>query len=671
MTSGIFSIGISALQNAQLGLTTAGHNIANANTAGYNRQRIIQVSNIATLTGSGYVGTGARVSTIERIYDNFLAKQVTSAQTSLSALDVHSSVLSEINMLLSDSDAGLASALEGFFTGINQLSADPTSLTARQTMVSSAQSMVSRFTTLSSQLAERYESVNGRIQSYVGSINSFGQQIAQVNRQIITAEAKGIQPPNDLYDQRDQLIAELNKVVGVQTTINNNGSLNVFFGNGQPLVIGTTAMSLAATPSSSDPKRLTVGLVSLNGVQELPESLISGGELAGILQFRSQSLDVAANSLGQIAASVALAFNAQHALGQDLLGHIDGDAAFVADFFKLTPPSIVANTNNPAGTATLTASYQMPQTNADGTFYTNLTASDYRLDYDGTNFTLTRVSDNVSWSDTSLANLNATIDASPQGPQGFELAASGTFAAGSSYLIQPTRNAARNIAVNPTLAVDVRQIAAAAPVLAQTGPSNTGSASISAGSVATGYIAPPPGAPVTLTHNGGNMTGFPAASDVTVTLDGVATTYPAGTPVPYTNGATYAFDGISFSIVGSPRDGDTFVIGRNANGVSDNRNALLMGQMQTGKTMAGSTASFSTAYAQMVSNAGNKGAELNTIFAAQQTVLAEAEKARDAVSGVNLDEEAVHLIQYQESYQAAAKMLQIASQLFDSILAIR
>jgi flagellar hook-associated protein 1 FlgK len=188
--------------------------------------------------------------------------------------------------------------------------------------------------------------------------------------------------------------------------------------------------------------------------------------------------------------------------------------------------------------------------------------------------------------------------------------------------------------------------------------------------VAPGYTAPASGTPVILSYSGGDI-NFPASTDVTVTVNGVSTTYPAGTPVPYDNGASYTFDGISFTLNGMPQDGDEFTIARNSNGVSDNRNALLLAQMQTGKTMAGNTASFSTVYAQMVADTGNKGAEVQTVLAAQETLLAEAQSARDSISGVNLDEEAVNLIQYQQAYQAAAKMLQIASELFDAVLQIR
>lgn len=670
MGTGIFSIGVSSLQNAQLGLATASHNIANANTEGYNRQRIIQASNIAMPTGAGYVGQGAHVSTIERVYSSYLAKQVYSAQTSVSELEAYSASISELNSLLADEDAGLESALEGFFEGVNQVSSNPSSLTTRQSMTSAAETLVSRFQSLQAQIDAQYENVNSQLQGYVGSINSYAQQIATLNKQIIAAEAANNQPPNDLYDQRDQLLAEVNKLIGVQTTTNSNGSLNVFFGNGQQLVVGTTATSLTVVASSEDPSRLIVGIENTAGTQELPESVLSGGALAGVLQYRSETLDGVANELGRVAASVALVFNAQHALGQDLTGNIAGDANFVADFFELGAPGVVANTNNPAGAPTVSASYSAPSSSSDGMFYTNLTTSDYRLDYTGTTLTLTRLSDNVSWSGASIAALNTAIAASTEGPQGFTLSASGAFVSGSTYLIQPTRNAAQDIEVNDTIAADVRQIAAAAPIRISAGTANTGTATVSAGSVATGYTAPASGSPVTLTYSSatGGFTGF-SSYPVTVTANGVTTSYASGT-VPYTNGATISSGGISFTITGTPQNGDTFVIAKNTNGVSDNRNALLLAQLQTGKTMAGNTASFSTIYAQMVSSAGNQGAEAETVLAAQTTLLTEAEDARDSVSGVNLDEEAVKLIEFQQSYQAAAKMLQIASELFDSILAI-
>ncbi len=670
--SSIFGIGVGALQNAQFGLMTTGHNISNVNTDGYNRQRVIMASNIAVLTGAGYVGQGAHVATIERMYSNFLGAQVNQAQTTASSLEAYSAQLAQINNMLADPNSGLSPALSDFFKGVQQVAADPSSLAARQSMLSAAQAMVARYQGIESRLTELYDGVNGQIQGYVGSINSYAEQIAHLNEQIINAQAATNQPPNDLYDQRDQLVADLNKLIGVNTTMNTDGSYNVYIGNGQQLVTRTQVSQLVAVASSEDPSRLIIGLRNATGNQEMPESLISGGSVSGLLAFRSQFLDRAANEMGRVAASMALTFNAQHALGQDLNGNIAGDPNFVGNFFTLSGPKVIANSLNPASAANVTASFISPPPN-NGNFYTDLTNSDYQLAYDGTNYTLTRLSDNVSWSAGSVAALNAAVTASSEGSQGFTVAITGTPAAGSSYLIQPTRELARNIAINPVVAADVRQIAAAAPIRAQAGTTNTGNATISAGTVSTGYTAPAAGSPITLSYSGGNLTGFPAGA-VSVTSNGTTTNYTYPVPdasIPYTNGATVTFSGMSVQISGTPKNGDTFSIARNSNGVSDNRNALLLGKLQTQSTMAGGKATYQGSYSQLVSDAGNKGREVQVTLDAQKALLKQAQTVNDSLSGVNLDEEAANLLRYQQAYQAAAKMIDIGSKLLDTILAIR
>lgn len=670
MGTGIFGIGVSALQVAQLNLATTSHNIANASTAGYHRQRTIQASNVAVQTGAGYVGTGAHVTTIERVYSATVSKQVNTAQAKVSALDAYSTEISSLDNLLSDESSAVSSALTDFFSSISDVSSDPSSLTTRQTLVSAAETLAARFQSLNETVTQQYETVNSEVSGYVTQINSYSQQIATLNKQIINAQAASGQTPNDLYDQRDQLVAELNKLVGVTTSTNENGSYNVYFGNGQPLVTSTTVVNLVAMQSSEDPSRITVGVQGYSGNAELPESLVTGGSLGGVLEYRSETLDSVANELGQIAASVALTINAQQALGQSLSGEILGDSNFASDFFSISSPKVVANSNNPSGAAELTASFTTPTASSDGTFYTDLTTSNYRLQYDGTNLSLTRLSDNVSWSvaSSSIDDLNAAITSSSQGSQGFTLALSGTLVANSSYLIRPTSGIADSIEVNSAISADVSLVAAAAPIIAEASSSNTGSATVTNGSVVTGYTTA--NLPVTLTYDSSAQTlsGF-SSFPVTVTVDGVETSYSSD-PVAYSSGGTISFDGISFEISGTPANGDTYTVDGNTSGVSDSRNITLIGNLQTGKTMAGNTASFATVYSKMVSDVGNKASEVDTLLTAQTTILTDAQDAEDSLSGVNLDEEAANLIQYQQAYQAAAKVLSIASTLFDSILAI-
>ena len=676
MGTGLINSGMTGIQVAQLGLATTSHNISNSGTAGYNRQRIVQASNVATLTGSGYVGQGAHVSTIERVYSSFLTNQVNSAQTQVSSLDTYYNQISQIDNMIASTDTGISSALEEFFSGVQDVAANPSQVSSRQSMVSSAQALVSRFQSLDDQLDQMYDSINGQITSAVSSVNSYASQIATLNQQIITAESSDNQPANDLRDQRDQLVAELNKVIKVTTTTNTDGAYNVFIGNGQQLVVGTQASTLVAMASSADSSRITVGMKTSSGNLELPESVITGGSLGGLVSFRSETLDDTASELGRVAASLALTFNAQYSLGQDLLGQsadsTSSTSTFESDFFTVPDPTVVGNTKNSTG-ATLTSALTVPSSSEN---YTNLTGSDYRLSLNGGTYTLTRLSDGTQWSDTDIDTLSDTVSAS----EGFSFDDGGTMVSGDSFVIQPTRNAAGDIEVNAAIAENVNLVAAASPIKTLAGTisssnvvtnDNKGTASISAGSVATGYAAPASSSPVTLTYNSSTgLTGFPTGT-VTVTNAGTTSTYDYPTDtVPYTSGATISFSGISFEITGTPSDGDTFTIARNSSGTSDGRNALALGNLQTTKTMAGNTASYESAYAQLVSDIGNKTREVSVTETAQQSLLDQATSASQSLSGVNLDEEAANLLKYQQAYQASAKVIEIASTLFDTLLAI-
>lgn len=670
---GLINSGVTGIQVAQMGLATTSHNIANASTAGYNRQRIVQASNVAMATGSGFVGQGAHVSTVERMYSKFLNNQVNSAQTQVSSLDSYYAQISQIDNMLADTSSGLSPALQDFFTGVQQVAANPSQVTSRQAMVSSAQALVARFQSLNDQLSQMYDSVNGQIAATVSTINSYATQIGDMNEQIIVAQSSDNQPANDLLDQRDQLVAELNKLIKVTTTTNTDGSFNVFIGTGQQLVVGTQVSSLVAMQSSTDASRITVGLKTYGGNQELPESLIRGGSLGGLLSFRSETLDATTNDLGRTAASLALTFNAQHALGQDLLGQAADTPApstFQANFFSVPVPTVVGNTNN-AAAAAVTAALVVPTSSAN---YTNLTNSDYRLDRTAGGYTLTRLTDGNKWSDANIATLSTTVSAT----EGFTFA--GTMAVGDSFTIEPTRDAAKNLTLNPVIAADPRLIAAAAPIKTVAGTisatnvvtnTNKGSATISAGSVATGYSAPASGSPITLTyHSGtGQLTVSPPVA-VTVTNAGTTTNFASGAPVTYTTGATISFSGMSFEITGTPSDNDTFVIARNLAGTTDARNALALGKLQTANTMSGKTASYQGAYAQLVSDVGNKTREVSVTASAQQALVEQATSASQSLSGVNLDEEAANLIRYQQAYQASAKVVDLASKLFDTLLAI-
>ncbi|MFZ4535663.1 flagellar hook-associated protein FlgK [Propionivibrio sp.] len=692
---GTISNGVTGIQVAQMGLQTASHNITNASTPGFNRQRSVQASNIALATGAGFVGQGAHVSTVDRMYSSFLNSQVSTAQSKVSELDSYYAQLSQIDNMLADTNTGMSPALQDFFTGVQQVVANPSQLPARQAMVSSAQALISRFQGLNDQLSQMYDGVNSQITSTVSSINSYATEIGSLNQQIIIAESSVNQPANDLLDQRDQLVFELNKLISVSTFTNSDGSLNVFIGTGQQLVVNTQVSKISALPSSADSSRFTVWLPNAGGSQELPEQFINGGSLGGLLRFRSESLDSVANKLGNNAASLALTFNAQNALGQDLLGQSamsPAGSTFQANFFSIPTPTVIANANNnKLAPADITATLSVPTSVANSTSLTN---ADYQLAFNGTNYTLTRSTDNHQW---SAASVNAMADSTGSifsATEGFTLTenAAKRMATNDSFKIEPTRAGVQNLTLNSAIVADPRLIAAAAPVRTQAATGNTGVATISAGKVATGYSAAVAAAPITLTYNTNtspastppvpNLTGFPVAVSVTVPgTPPITTDYPFPVAsVPYVSGATITLvgsnasippGGFSFEISGSPNNGDKFTISKNSGAVSDGRNALALGQLQTQNTMSGQTATYQSAYAQLVSETGNKTREIQVTGASQQSLLDQTTAAQQSLSGVNLDEEAANLIRFQQAYQASAKVIEIGSKLFDVLLALR
>jgi flagellar hook-associated protein 1 FlgK len=675
MIMSLLGIGVTALNTAQLGLSTTMHNISNVDTKGYSRQSTMQATNIAMMTGAGAIGMGVHVHTVLRNYNDVLNKQVNDAQTKSSELNTYHSMISRIDNLLADPNSGVSPMLASFFQATQDVAANPTLVSARQAMTSAAQALATRFQTLDNRLAQLYDESNTQIEATVKEINAYSGQIAELNGKIIALAASG-QPPNDLLDEREQLLLELNRLVRVSAYVDSDNSLSVFVGNGQPLVVNVMTMNLEARPSASDPERLVIG--QKGTLSEFPESYLDGGSLGGLLAFRREALDQAANSLGQVAASVALTVNAQQALGQDLLGAVKGEAGFVPDFFRLDTPKFISNALN-SGTGSVSSfTFDPPKLSESGNFYTNITTSDYEVRFtNATDFTVTRLSDKRVVADqttaTTLPNgdFSVTFD-------GLTLKLSGSHAAGDAYLLEPTREAARNIKVNQEIVADVRRIAAAAPIRTEASPQNVGSAVISAGKV-VGENYAIPALPQTISYDATSsppaLTGFDPASSIQVTSGGVTTSYPAGTTsVPYQSGDEITVDGFSFTITGSPANGDRFTLAANTGGTADARNIVQIGALQTALTMNGDgvkgVSTFQVGYAQLVSDIGTKTKTALSSGAAQDTVLQQAIEAKSTVSGVNLDEEAANLLKYQQAYQAAARVMNTVTTLFDTLISI-
>jgi flagellar hook-associated protein 1 FlgK len=646
VSNSIYGIGLSGLAAAQAGLATAGHNIANVNTPGFSRQEVLLATRTAMFSGSGFIGQGVDVDTVRRVYDRFLAVQAWRSQSEASQLDAYATALAGLDRLLGEPAHGLAPAMDEFFAGVNAVAAHPSDVPARQALLATAGSLASRFGQLAEELESMRTAANARVAGSVASINGIAGQIADTNRRIAEARAHGesAPAPNDLMDERDALVTRLNELTGARVVTQEDGSYNVFLANGQALVVGQQAYRLAAVPDPLDPRNLQIGIASGTSVVGFRASELAGGELGGVLAYRDTALASAQNALGRIALVLGEAFNAQHRLGVDLRGQ-PGSA-----FFRVGAPS-VQNALGNVGNATLATAITDPSA---------LTTSDYRLSFDGSQYTLTRLADNVQ---QSFATLPATID-------GFAVAlASGAPAAGDGFLVQPTRYAARDLAVALS---DPARIAAAAPIRTAAILANAGNATISAGSIDASYLAAPLGAPVTLAYAGGTgmLTGFPATSGVSVTVGATTTTYAPGLPVPYTPGATYAFGGIRFTLDGAPADGDRFTIEPNVGGAGDNRNARALAALAGRGLLDGGTATLASAYGELVTTIGADAQAAGLEHATQAGLLAQAREAQQSVSGVNLDEEAANLQRYQQAYQAAGRVIAIANSMFETVLDI-
>jgi len=654
MASNILNIGKSALAAAQVGISTTGHNIANASTPGYSRQVVVQAAAQSQNFGYGYVGQGTEVASVTRIFNDILAAQAVRSQANSSSVDTYRAQMTTIDDMLSNATAGLNPAMSEFFGAIQDLSANPSDLATRQSMLSYAQSLASRFQTTNNRLNEVRESVNSQITSSVSLVNTYAKQIAGLNDVIEKAVSANGNIPNDLMDQRDQLVLELSKQIKTTVVSQGQGGYNVYVGNGLPVVVGKETFNLLTTPSPTDPSRLEVAYQSNDKVTVLGVNSLPGGVVGGLLQFRSESLDSIQNQIGQIAAVLGETFNSQHAQGFDLDGNL-GTA-----LFSVPDPLVNANAFN-SGPSTTPANANPAEIAAKIVNAKALTTSDYKLQYDGTNYNITRLSDNTT---QSFSSLPASVD-------GLTISqTSGTMLAGDNFLIKPTQNAATKFQVAIT---DARKLAVGGSVLTgSANVANTGAASISSPIASSTYSSSPIAAPFNITYNAGapnTLTGFIATEPVTVTsTNGTTTTYAAGAPVTFVNGATISTAGISFVISGAPNNGDQFTIAPGSvTGPSDNTNGLLLGGLQNADTITGNK-SYSDAFGQMVNGVGNKTRELNILSISEAQVLEQITAAVQAESGVNLDEEATNLIRYQQAYQAAGKMMQIASQLFDVLL---
>ena len=616
---------LSGLLSFQRSLATTSHNIANVNTEGYSRQRVNLTALPAENIGGAIVGRGVGINSIDRVLDGFQVAEVRGNLTQQGRLEVFSQLSREIDSLLGSADSGLAPALLGFFEGVQAAADDPSSTGARQSLLSQANVLAGRLTSLDDRLVAQQNGLTDRLAASIPEVNALAAAVAELNSGIVEASAVSGSLPNDLLDQRDQVIAKLSEQLAVEVVGQSDGSVNIFIGSGQALVLAGEASELRFGNGEFGAASPDIFLDSISGTSMITNNL-AGGQIGGLLDAGRELVAPARNQLGQLSIALARAANAVHEGGLTLKGEL-GSALFAVG----APQSFESSANG--GSASLNVVI------ADEG---QLTASDYQLQLDAAGPQLIRLDSNavVPLSGTGTA-------ADPYTADGLEIVVTGTAASGDAFLIQPTVAAARGFTL---LVTDPGELALASPVAATTNVANSGSVTVESLEV---FDAEAPGLL--------NTVAIEFLSASTYSIDGAGVfAYDPDTPIEV--------NGWRLELGGTPEPGDRLDVALNAGGVGDNRNALQLGSVLEKGILNGGTLSVEGVYSGLLSSVSTGTQQAEIRLQAQTTITEQSIQELQSVSGVNLDEEAANMVRFQQAYQAAAQMLGVADSLFQTLL---
>jgi len=634
----ILNVGTRALLANQVVLQTTGNNIANVNTPGYSRQTAVLQAVQGQFTGSGYVGKGVEVSTIQRNYSEFLTRQAALASATSSGDSTRADKLKQLEELFPGGATGLGAAINDMLNAFSDVASAPTDLTARTVALTRVSETAARMRSTSTNLDDLQTGVAQEIEQKVDAINGLTRNIAAINDKIARAQGSG-QPPNDMLDQRDQLVRDLNRFVQTSSIPASDGTVGIFVGGSQALVLGTSAATLKVVNDDfNDPLKSKIAITFSGRNVTLDENRLGGGEVAGLLRFQNNDLSEGRNLLGRMTLAISTSMNAQHQLGLDLDGNAGGN---------LFTPTVfgAGNIMEPAAPAALnTGSAVLGLAISD---VTQFAASNYEVNFSAAaTGSITRTSDGKV---TAFAAVPVTID-------GLTLSVTaGSANAGDRFLLKPFSTSASNISAEFS---SPRALAVASPVSGLMGSANTGSLQLATLAARTN---PPTNVPVTISFTGANSY---TRSDTGATVY----TYTSDQSIEGTVPATTPLSQWSLTLQGVPKTGDTFTVQaqpaafRNLNA----GNASAMMSLRDAAMFDGSA--LTDGYASLISQIGIRAQSANYASDVSSTIAANLEKDRTGVSGVNLDEEASKLLQYQQAYQASAKMIQVANSIFDTLL---
>ena len=706
MSSDILAISLSGLNAAQRNLITTSHNVANVNTPGFSRQQTVQSSGAAVFTGAGFFGTGAQVADVRRIYNDFVGSQLVGAQTAATSANRYNELMSSLLNRIGNPETGINAALDGFFAAVQDFAMRPSEVGPRQALLSSAEVLTARFRGFDEQFSVMRRNVNEEITATIGLMNQSVKAIAQLNERIVQSIGAGQgRAPNDLLDQRGQLLRELSQQIGITVAEQSDGAVNVFLQNGQPLVIGRSTFEFQARPDASSQSGLVIELTTRGAPVPVSETQLRGGTIAALVQFRDGELARAQDTLGELAASIARDYNIQHQFGLDLNG------AFGGPLFSIGEPLVFARAGN-QGAPVLRASLAQPATavtppaTPTAADLRGITPEPFQLRVTGANtVTLVDSAGNLQGGPIDLSGGAAAL------VNGVWLSLSNTtgLAVGDDFTVSIGRQAASAMRVEVT---DPRRLAGASRAFFEVASSRVPPPAAGEQLPAFGQNlqvtldAPVPfedgeyrafTAPIEITFTAPNefrvqlgdpsiqINGIPYSAsarriDSEMIQQALQSAVP---PVSAVDVQRVTFPGRwAFDVAGTPEIGTSFTLNPVLPATlssplatpSDNRNAVALGRLanerRTGPLDGGGFAfTYTDRYSALISDLGSRGAEVRAVQAARENALQQLEAEIQSFSGVNLDEEAANLIRFQQAYGASSKVLSTASQLFQEFLA--
>ncbi|MEX5587631.1 flagellar hook-associated protein FlgK [Pseudomonas urmiensis] len=671
----LINIGMSGLGAAQSGMYTLGNNIANADVESYSRQQNVQKTKGGQQTGQVFIGTGTTLADVRRVYNAYLENQLRTTTSLSSDATSYLNQITPLDTALSSADTGITAALQSFFSAMQDASAKPTEDASRQLLLTSAQTLAKRFNTLSSQLNQQNSNLNSNMASLATQVNNLTKTIADLNEQISKVGAITGQP-NDLLDQRDGAVRELTALIGADVVEQKNGNYDIYLKNGQALVLGSTTQTIGVEPSATDPTRMSLILNRGSTKMDITNST-TGGELGGLIRYRKETLDPALNELGRVALVVADAINSQLAQGIDKNGNFGASLFGDINSLKAISERSVPKLGNSTGSGNLDVTIKDTG---------KLTTNDYQVTFtSATEYTVRRLPDN-----TEMGSFDLTTTPPPV-IDGFTLSLNGGgLAAGDSFKITPTRNAAASI---ESVLTDPKRLALASPLTATSGSGNKGTGVITQPTLTT-ELDIYDSAQLSAMQNGlKNSTpvklvfGDDASSPQTYTLfNAKGDPIGSGTIIPGQDnklqlsvpmvdasgnptGENFTFE---MNVNGAPKNGDSYTVALTGAGSADNRNAQSVIDLQTKSTVDvganGKGISFTDAYAKLVSNVGGKTGQAKMDSDATNALHTSALDSRNSLSGVSIDEETGNLIKFQQYYTASSQIIKAAQETFATLI---